>query len=73
MTGSRGFFSDRFAPNPNACTQEISEVIKSMYDHPWPTYTQISAETRDRWFQKWVLKFIWDAEHNLIIRKIYDH
>ncbi|QHO19563.1 uncharacterized protein DS421_11g330070 [Arachis hypogaea] len=33
-----------FAPNTNACTQQISE-----------------------------LKFIWDAEHNLMIRKIYDH
>ncbi|RYR24960.1 hypothetical protein Ahy_B02g058572 isoform B [Arachis hypogaea] len=67
-----------FAPNNNACTQEISEVIKSMYDHPWPTYTQILVETRDRWFQKWTvepnnLKVIWDAEHNLMIRKIYDH
>ncbi|QHN87192.1 uncharacterized protein DS421_16g552910 [Arachis hypogaea] len=26
------------APNLNACTQEISEVIKSMYDNPWTTY-----------------------------------
>ncbi|RYQ87219.1 hypothetical protein Ahy_B09g094695 [Arachis hypogaea] len=62
-----------FAPNPNACTQKFSDVIKSMYDHPWPTYTQIPTETRDRWFQKWVLRFIWDAKYNLMIKKIYDH
>ncbi|RYQ94842.1 hypothetical protein Ahy_B08g089794 [Arachis hypogaea] len=55
------FFSTRFAPNPNACIQEISDIIKSMYDHLWPTYTQIP------------LKFIWDAEHNLMISKIYHH
>ncbi|QHO10650.1 uncharacterized protein DS421_15g491470 [Arachis hypogaea] len=46
-----------FAPNLNTCTQEISEVIKSMYDHPWPTCTQIPTDVRERWFQK----------------KIYDH
>ncbi|QHO49020.1 uncharacterized protein DS421_1g10360 [Arachis hypogaea] len=25
-----------------------------------------------RWFQKWVLHFIWDAEYDLTIRKIYE-
>ncbi|RYR75719.1 hypothetical protein Ahy_A01g000295 [Arachis hypogaea] len=44
-----------------------------MYDQLWPTYTQIPADVRERWFQKWALKFIWDAEHNIIIGKIYDH
>ncbi|RYR62508.1 hypothetical protein Ahy_A04g020164 [Arachis hypogaea] len=62
-----------FAPNPNTCTQKISVVIKLMYNHLWLTYTQIPAETRDRWFQKWALKFIWDAEYNLMIKKIYYH
>ncbi|RYR58363.1 hypothetical protein Ahy_A05g024075 [Arachis hypogaea] len=63
----------RFVLNSNTCTQEMTNVIKLMYDHPWPSYKKISIETRERWFQKWVLHFIWDAEHNLTIRKIFDH
>ncbi|QHO50922.1 uncharacterized protein DS421_1g26460 [Arachis hypogaea] len=62
-----------FAPNNNAYRQEISEMIKSMYNHTWPSYTKIPTETRERWFQKRALKFIWDTEHNLMIRKIYKH
>ncbi|RYR44858.1 hypothetical protein Ahy_A08g041136 [Arachis hypogaea] len=57
-----------FAPNNNVCTQEMTNVIKMMYDYPWPSYKKILFETRERWFQKWV-----DKEYNLIIRKIYDH
>ncbi|RYQ97354.1 hypothetical protein Ahy_B08g093397 [Arachis hypogaea] len=30
------------------------------------------AETKERWFQKW-LHFKWDVEHDLTIRKIFDH
>ncbi|RYR68469.1 hypothetical protein Ahy_A03g014961 [Arachis hypogaea] len=37
-----------FALNLNTCTQEIIEVIKSMYDRPWPTYRQIPAEAKER-------------------------
>ncbi|QHO08568.1 uncharacterized protein DS421_14g473790 [Arachis hypogaea] len=37
-----------FAPNNRACTQEISNVIKSMYNNSWPNYTKISTETRKR-------------------------
>ncbi|QHO60202.1 uncharacterized protein DS421_3g105460 [Arachis hypogaea] len=45
-----------FAPNNNACTQEIFNVIKSMYNHPWSNYTKIPAETKGRWFHKWTAK-----------------
>ncbi|QHN96256.1 uncharacterized protein DS421_18g616900 [Arachis hypogaea] len=45
-----------FAPNNNACTQKISNVIKSIYDNPWSNYTKISTETRERWFQKWAVR-----------------
>ncbi|QHO56038.1 uncharacterized protein DS421_3g70260 [Arachis hypogaea] len=38
-----------FAPNSNARTHEIPEVIKSMYDQPWLTYMQILAETKESW------------------------
>ncbi|RYR68809.1 hypothetical protein Ahy_A03g015275 isoform A [Arachis hypogaea] len=44
-----------------------------MYNDPWLRYMMIPAENMERWFQKWALKFIWDVEHNLIIKKIYDH
>ncbi|RYR47017.1 hypothetical protein Ahy_A07g032915 [Arachis hypogaea] len=44
-----------------------------MYDHPWTSYTKIPTETRERWFQKWEFKFIWDTEHNLMIKNIYNH
>ncbi|RYR54349.1 hypothetical protein Ahy_A06g029603 [Arachis hypogaea] len=44
-----------------------------MYDHPWSSYKKIHAETRERWFQKWANKFIWEKTHNVIIRKIFDH
>ncbi|RYR28062.1 hypothetical protein Ahy_B01g052162 [Arachis hypogaea] len=63
----------RFTPNNNACTQEKTNVIKLMYDHPWHSYMKILAETRKRWFQKWALHFRWDAEHDLTMRKIFDH
>ncbi|RYR28425.1 hypothetical protein Ahy_B01g052547 [Arachis hypogaea] len=59
-----------FAPNNDACTQEMTNVIKLMYDHPWPSYKKISSETRDFFVQ---LLFIWDKEHDALIRKIYDH
>ncbi|QHO00616.1 uncharacterized protein DS421_13g407980 [Arachis hypogaea] len=54
-------------------TVECANVIKLMYDHTWPSYTKIPAETREQWFQKWVEKFIWDKMHNIMIRKIFDH
>ncbi|RYR04660.1 hypothetical protein Ahy_B06g084436 [Arachis hypogaea] len=63
----------QFLPNPNACTQEMTNVIKLMYDQPCPSYTKIPAETRQRWFEKWALHFIWDAGHDLAIRKIFDY
>ncbi|RYR61774.1 hypothetical protein Ahy_A04g018985 isoform B [Arachis hypogaea] len=63
----------RLSQNNNACTQEMTNVIKLMYDHPWTSYKKISTETRERWFQKWALKFIWDKEHDAFINKIYDH
>ncbi|RYR23839.1 hypothetical protein Ahy_B02g057332 [Arachis hypogaea] len=62
-----------FAPNNNACTQECTNVIKMMYNHPWPSYKKIPAETRERWFQKWAEKFIWDKTHDVIIRNIFDY
>ncbi|RYQ82059.1 hypothetical protein Ahy_B10g100634 [Arachis hypogaea] len=34
---------------------------------------KIHAETRQRWFEKWALHFIWDAEYDLAIRKIFDY
>ncbi|QHO53717.1 uncharacterized protein DS421_2g50400 [Arachis hypogaea] len=67
------FFIDRFAPNNNACTRKISNVINSIYNNPWSSYTTIPIETRERWFQKWAEKFIWDREYDILIRKIYDH
>ncbi|QHN77022.1 uncharacterized protein DS421_19g649060 [Arachis hypogaea] len=54
-----------FAPNLNACVQEITEVITSMYDHPWPSYTKILADTKAMVSEV--------DEHNLMIRKIFDH
>ncbi|RYQ85886.1 hypothetical protein Ahy_B10g105511 [Arachis hypogaea] len=56
-----------FTPNNNAFIQKCTNVIKLMYDHPWPSYKKIPAETRERWFQKW------DKTHDPIIRKIFDH
>ncbi|RYR16422.1 hypothetical protein Ahy_B04g073438 [Arachis hypogaea] len=60
------------APNNNECTQEITNIIKLMYDHPWPNYKKIPAEIRERWFQKWALHFRWNVEHDLTIGKIFD-
>ncbi|RYQ94985.1 hypothetical protein Ahy_B08g089968 [Arachis hypogaea] len=60
-------------PDNNACTQEITEVIRSMYDDAWSTYTKVPTKVRERWFQKLGLKFTWDQEHALMIRKIFDH
>ncbi|RYR09554.1 hypothetical protein Ahy_B05g077906 [Arachis hypogaea] len=37
-----------FALNNNACTQEMTNVIKLMYDHPWPSYMKIPAKTREQ-------------------------
>ncbi|RYR24830.1 hypothetical protein Ahy_B02g058374 [Arachis hypogaea] len=64
---------DKFAPNNNTCTQKMTNIIKLMYDHLWARYTKILAETREGWFQKWALNFIWALEHDLTIRKIFDH
>ncbi|RYR44209.1 hypothetical protein Ahy_A08g040577 [Arachis hypogaea] len=55
--------TDRFTPNKNAYMQEITEVIKSMYDDMWPSYTQVPTD----------LKFVWDQKHSILIRKIFDH
>ncbi|RYR72619.1 hypothetical protein Ahy_A02g006841 [Arachis hypogaea] len=44
-----------------------------MYDNPWPSYTKNPVKTKERWFQKWAEKFIWDRKHDLIIRKIYGY
>ncbi|RYQ99446.1 hypothetical protein Ahy_B07g087386 isoform A [Arachis hypogaea] len=51
----------------------MTNIIKRMYDHPWPSYKKIFSETRERWFQKWAVNFIWDKEHDALIGKIYDH
>ncbi|RYR27617.1 hypothetical protein Ahy_B01g051630 [Arachis hypogaea] len=51
----------------------MTNVIKLMYNHSWPSYMKIPAETRKRWFQKWALHFRWDAEHDLTIRKIFNY
>ncbi|RYQ96577.1 hypothetical protein Ahy_B08g092379 [Arachis hypogaea] len=34
-------------------SQECTNVIKLMYDHPWLSYKKIPTETKERWFQKW--------------------
>ncbi|RYR74153.1 hypothetical protein Ahy_A02g008780 isoform B [Arachis hypogaea] len=60
----------KFVSNNNACTHVMTNIIKLMYDHPRLSYKKISSETRERWFQKWALNFIWDKEHDLIIKKI---
>ncbi|RYR39760.1 hypothetical protein Ahy_A09g045359 [Arachis hypogaea] len=73
MISNPNYVAPSFAPNNNPCRQEISNVIKSMYDNSWPSYTKIHAKTRERWFQKWAEKFIWDRKDDLVIRKIYDH
>ncbi|RYQ98520.1 hypothetical protein Ahy_B07g086252 [Arachis hypogaea] len=44
-----------------------------MYDIAWMSYTKILAETRDHWFYKREEKFIWDKEHDILIKKIYNH
>ncbi|XP_072094112.1 uncharacterized protein [Arachis hypogaea] len=33
----------------NACTQEMTDVIRMMYDHSWPSYKKAPANIRDRW------------------------
>ncbi|RYR08253.1 hypothetical protein Ahy_B05g075836 [Arachis hypogaea] len=63
----------QFTLNNDACTQVMTNIIKLMYDHSWPSYKKIPAETRERWFQKWAVNFIWDKEHDVLIRKTYDH
>ncbi|RYR09752.1 hypothetical protein Ahy_B05g078157 [Arachis hypogaea] len=61
-----------FAPNKNGYTQEMTNVIELMYDHPWPSYKKIPTETRERcFFVK--LNFIWDKENDTLIKKIYNH
>ncbi|RYR28351.1 hypothetical protein Ahy_B01g052464 [Arachis hypogaea] len=47
---------------------ECTNVIKLMYDHPWPSYKKIPTETRERCFQKWE-----DKSHNGMIKKIFDY
>ncbi|RYR01840.1 hypothetical protein Ahy_B06g080701 [Arachis hypogaea] len=67
----------QFASNNNVCTQEMTNVIKMMYNHSWPSYKKIHVRPeRDsfrnrRFFVQ--LHFIWEAEHDALIRKIYDH
>ncbi|QHN96564.1 uncharacterized protein DS421_18g619620 [Arachis hypogaea] len=34
---------------------------------------KISVETRQHWFEKWALHFIWDTEHDLAIQKIFNY
>ncbi|RYR08156.1 hypothetical protein Ahy_B05g075714 [Arachis hypogaea] len=53
--GSTGFFT-----NTNACTQKMTNVIKLMYDQPWPSYTKILAETSCTSFR--MLSMTWPSE-----------
>ncbi|MED6140281.1 hypothetical protein PIB30_091634 [Stylosanthes scabra] len=62
-----------FAPKNSPCTQEISSVIKLMYDQPWPKWKAIPPSTRHRMYKKWAEKFVWSKSHNATIKKIFDH
>ncbi|MED6226590.1 hypothetical protein PIB30_105374, partial [Stylosanthes scabra] len=62
-----------FAPKNSPCTQEISSVIKLMYDQPWPKWKAIPPSTRHRMYKKWAEKFVWSKSHDATIKKIFDH
>ncbi|MED6225818.1 hypothetical protein PIB30_097337 [Stylosanthes scabra] len=48
--GMRGFF-----PKHNSCTNEITSIIKLMYDEAWPTWKAIPVATWARMFDKWAV------------------
>ncbi|MED6214967.1 hypothetical protein PIB30_108526, partial [Stylosanthes scabra] len=51
-----------FAPKNSPCTQEISSVIKLMYDQPWPKWKAIPPSTRHRMYKKWAaLYHFWET------------
>ncbi|MED6187352.1 hypothetical protein PIB30_075641 [Stylosanthes scabra] len=33
---------------------EMSDVVKLMYDTPWLCYSKVPSEVKDRWFDKWM-------------------
>ncbi|MED6159781.1 hypothetical protein PIB30_045385 [Stylosanthes scabra] len=46
LDGKNGFLPS------NASTQEMSDVVKLMYDTPWLSYSKVPIEVKDRWFDK---------------------
>ncbi|MED6175165.1 hypothetical protein PIB30_075775 [Stylosanthes scabra] len=44
LDGKNGFLPS------NASTQEMSDVVKLMYDTPWLSYGKVLIEVKDRWF-----------------------
>ncbi|MED6141529.1 hypothetical protein PIB30_104375 [Stylosanthes scabra] len=71
--GSQPDPSIQFAPKNSPCTQEISSVIKLMYDQPWLKWKAIPPSTRHRMYKKWAEKFVWSNSHDATIKKIFDH
>ncbi|MED6163521.1 hypothetical protein PIB30_080732 [Stylosanthes scabra] len=63
----RGFF-----PKHNNCTNEITSVIKLMYDEAWPTWKAIPAATRARMFDKWAENFTWEQKHDELVKAIFN-
>ncbi|MED6201467.1 hypothetical protein PIB30_095349 [Stylosanthes scabra] len=50
---------------------EITNVIKLMYDETWPNWKDIPTATRDRMFEKWAEKFTWDKDDDDVIKAIF--
>ncbi|MED6209740.1 hypothetical protein PIB30_057654 [Stylosanthes scabra] len=62
-----------FSSKNSPCTQEISNVIKLMYDQPWLKRKVIPLSTRHRMYKKWAEKFTWSKGHESTIKKNFDH
>ncbi|MED6127366.1 hypothetical protein PIB30_087473 [Stylosanthes scabra] len=68
LDGKNGFLPS------NASTQEMSDVVKLMYDTPWLSYGMVPIEVKDRWFNKWMENFYFEEGANLIvIRKTFNY
>ncbi|MED6151928.1 hypothetical protein PIB30_087023 [Stylosanthes scabra] len=51
----------------------MSEIIKLMYDTPWPSYRKIPYEIKERWYEKWKEKFRWYPRHESFMKRAFDY
>ncbi|MED6211227.1 hypothetical protein PIB30_071741 [Stylosanthes scabra] len=68
LDGKNGFLPS------NASTQEMSDVVKLMYNTPWLSYSKVPIEVKNRWFDKWMENFYFEEPVNpILVRKTFDY